>query len=153
MTTAAEIFSKLGLDPAPKDYLTYLAQWAKISAAAKLLSETEMAMRKSIVASTFPNAKEGVNTHALPDGRKVKATCKVSRSLDESQIGLVRSEYDLLNDRPVVFDELLKTKYDLVLSAYRKLEPKENEQPSAAFLTVSRMVTVKPSAPTLEIKE
>ena len=148
-----ELLQRLGIDPAPTTHDGYLKAWQDIGAVSKLLTAHEMTMRKALFKATFPAPKEGANTFVLASGSKLKATHKVSRTIDESQIALARSEYELVNDRPVAFDELLKTSYELVTSAYRKIEPAPGEAPSPAFLAASRMIVSKDGAPTLEVKE
>lgn len=147
-----EILQRLGIDPNPATHDAYLKAWQDLGAIAKTLTAHEMVMRKALFAATFTAPKEGVNTFTLASGTKLKATHKVTRTIDESQIALARSEYELVNDRPVAFDELLKTSYELVTSAFRKLEPADGEPPSPAFLAASRMIVTKAGAPTLEVK-
>jgi hypothetical protein len=112
----------------------------------------EMTMRKALFAATFPTPKEGSNTFVMADGRKLVATHKITRSIDEPMVAPCRAEYAVLNDRPVEFDDLLKVKHDLVTSSYRKLEPAPGTAPSQAFITISRMIVAKPGAPSLEVK-
>lgn len=144
--TATEILQRLDLLETATTFDQFVVQWSQIKSAAKILSDLEMKMRKAIAASAFPNPVEGTNNLTSPEGRQVKLVHKISRTVDESQIALARSEYILLNDRPVEFDDLLKVKYDLVTSAYKKLEPS-----TPPFLTVARMLTVKAGAPTITV--
>lgn len=146
--TRTDLLKALGFSPTPPTtFEGYLDQWDAVAQAAGLLKTLEMDMRKAIAQSVFPNPVEGTNTHTLPDGRKLKLTHKYTRSLDESQIESTRAAYMELNDRPVDFDDLLKVRYELATTAYRKLEVG-----TPASLTISQMITVKPSAPSLELK-
>lgn len=145
--TLQQILTALGIPEQPQTFEAYVAAWEQVADAAKRLKDLEMDMRKAIATSTFQNPKEGVNTHAMVDGRKLKLTHKYTRSVDEASIARARAEYELVNDRPVPFDNLLKVKYDLATTEYKKLE-----LGSAAYLAVSHMVTVKPAAPALELK-
>jgi hypothetical protein len=147
-----EILNRLGLPAAPTSHDAYLAAWTLVGEISKKLVAHEMTMRKALFSATFPTPKEGANTFVLATGAKLVATHKVTRTIDESQIALARSEYELVNDRPVAFDELLKASSSLVTSAYRKLEPAAGEPPSPAFLAASRMIVSKDGAPTLEVK-
>lgn len=149
--TPLEILNLIGVNPAASTHAEYLDNWLKLKDISKALTELEMSMRKALFAATFPTPKEGANTYVLPDGRKLKATHKITRNVDEAMIALARSEYELCNDRPVEFDLLLKTKYDLVTSSYRKLQPADGAAPSLAYLAASRMITEKPGSPTLEV--
>lgn len=150
--TPLEVLGALGINPAASTHQEYLDNWLKLKDTAKALSEMEVAMRNALFRATFQNPKEGSNTFLLPDGRKLVATHKINRTIDQSLVALARSEYELCNDRPVEFDALIKTKVDLVVSEFRKVQPTAGETPSAAFLAVARMVTEKPGTPTLEVK-
>lgn len=150
--TPLELQQALGIPSNPTTHAEYLAAWEKVKVVAKSLADMEMTMRKALFAATFPQPKEGANSFILEDGRKLTATHKISRSIDVSQIALARSEYGLVNDRPVEFDDLLKVEYSLVTSAFRKLEPPAGTEPSPAFLAASRMIIAKAGAPTLEVK-
>jgi Txe/YoeB family toxin of Txe-Axe toxin-antitoxin module len=150
--TPLQALELVGIDPTPATHLEYVDNWLKLSELAKALAAMEMVMRKALFASTFPEPTEGANNYPLPDGRKIAAQHKLNYSIDESQIALARAEYEVINDRPVLFDELLKVKHDLVTSAYRKLQPASGQAPSQAFVAVSRMVTIKPGSPTIEIR-
>ena len=142
----AQVLSALGIKVEGVASLDdYIDEWEKLAKISKLLVAQEMEMRK-IIAGVVQNPKEGVNTFVLPSKRKMKLTHKITRGIDETQVTIARAEYLLANDRPVEFDDLLKVKHDLVVSAYRKLIAG-----TPASLAVARMVTSKPSAPTVEI--
>lgn len=108
--------------------------------AVKRLGEIEMTMRKAIAASaatTMPDGlKEGVNTFALTDGRKLKITRKITRTIEEAQMASVREEFERLNSQSVTFDSLLRTKYELSVAAFRQLD-------ETGAHVVSRMITAK----------
>lgn len=125
----------------------YVATWKKISSELKELKDLEMQARKAIIASAFPQGlQEGANKFD-GDGIKLTATGKVTRSIDEDQIGLAREEYAKLNDKPVAFDDLLRVSYSLSMSEYRKVE-KENGE---ALQIISRMITAKEGSPELKV--
>lgn len=128
----------------------YVDEWLSIKKEAKRLAELEMNMRKAIMQS-IRNAKgdefkEGANTLAMGDGRKITCTHKVNRIIDQSQIEVIREEYNALNDRPVPFDDLLKVKYDLVIGPFRKLEGR-------ALEVISDLVTSKEGSPEIVVKD
>jgi hypothetical protein len=143
--TLPEILQRLGLDAQPRTQVEYVDQWLAVKAVAKLLADYEMSQRKTLFYHTFPAPKEGANTFDLADGRKIKATHKINRTILEDQIGAARQAYSELNDRPVDFEDLLKVKYDLVVAPFRKLE-------GPALLAVSRMVNAKDGAPDLKVE-
>lgn len=150
--TPLEVLQFCGINTNAPSHEDYALAWAALRDLAKSLTDLEMTMRKTLAAATFAQPVEGSNTFLLPSGRKLVMQHKISRSVDESQIARARSEYELANHRPVNFEELLKVKYELVTSSFRKLEPAAGMEPSAAYKAVAIMVTSKPSAPSLELK-
>lgn len=121
----------------------------EIDAELKTIAETEMAMRKAIAESVKEalgdKLKEGVNRFDMADGRKLKFSYDLTRTIDESQIDVARQEYSKVNDAPVTFDELLRVKYELAKKEWNKLG-------AGGKAAVSAMITTKPAAPTMEIE-
>lgn len=150
--TRQELLKLLGVPESPDDMESYLDGWQTLVKAQALLRVEEMEQRKKLFAFFFPNPKEGTNTVVLPDGRKVKGSFKITRGIDDQQVSLARAEYQLVNNRPVEFDDLLRVKYDLSTTEFRKIQPKPGEEPSAAYLAASRMIIAKPGSPSLEIE-
>lgn len=126
----------------------YVDRWAAIKRQAKRLAEAEMGMRLAIRESVKQHVgsawKEGANNLPMSDGRKLTVTHKVNRSLDQSLLPVVRERYNLLNDRPVAFDDLVKVSYDLVVGPYRKLD-------GEAAQVFSDLVTSKDGAPEVKV--
>ena len=115
------------------------------------LAATEMTMRKAIannvVTSLGDNLKEGVNKWSMSNGRSLKLTHKIDRTIDESQIAMAREEYAKVNDSDgVTFDQLLRIKYELAVAEFRKIEDN-----AGASLAVSRMLVSSTPAPVLEL--
>lgn len=142
------LMKALGINPSPASHTEYLDSWLKLKGIVKDLTQIETTMRKALFATTFPDPKEGANVFELPDGRKLVATYKINRTIDEKLVQATRAEYELLHDRPIPFDELLKVKHELVISAYRKL----GEASGAASNVISKMITAKPGAPSMEVR-
>lgn len=140
------ILKALEIETQTTNFPDYVANWEKLKVISKYLTGLEMDMRKIIFAEAFKDPKEGANTTTLPSGIKLKGTHKITRNIDESQISLARSEYVLANSQPVDFDELLKTKYELVTASYRKLT-----EGTQAYNAASRMIVAKPGSPTLDL--
>lgn len=131
----------------------YVTEWLALQALVKALTEVERNARKHILAAAFPSAgspdfPEGTHHFKMNDGRKITYTHKISRKVDPALVPVVREEFAALNDRPtdLVFDDLLKMEYSVVISAFRKLEP---GTPAAA--TVAKMITAK-AAETPDLK-
>ena len=129
----------------------YVDEWLRAAEALKAVKALEIGMRNALAEAVRGHVgdalTEGANRLPLADGRTLVLTHKLNRSVDETQIALARSEYVLLNDRPVEFDELLKVKHELVVSAFRKLE-----EGTPAAVAVSRMIVSKPATPAVEVR-
>lgn len=128
----------------------YVDEWQKIKREAKALADKEMQMRKAIAASVAaaqPGGllKEGVNNLTTPNGRKLKITHKINRSLQEAEFGPARANFNSINDRPCDFDDLLKVEYKLVVSQFRKLE-------GPALAAFSDVMTAKDGAPEIVVE-
>jgi hypothetical protein len=112
------------------------------------LAAQELTMRKAIrdsVKTALGDAwKEGTNNLILQDGRTLKVVQSVSRKIDQDLIEITRKTYELVNDRPVVFDDLLRVKYELAKEPFSKLS-------GEALLVVSRMITSKDEAPEVKL--
>lgn len=115
----------------------------------KEIAETELVMRKaiaeSIKAALGDNVKEGVNRFDMVDGRTIKFTNAITRTVETAEIANARKNFSLLNDVPVEFDKLLRVKYELEKKEWNKLG-------DAAKKAISNMITAKPAAPTMEIE-
>lgn len=140
MALALEDLAKAG------SFEAYVTEWAALQTLVKALTEAERNARKHIVAAAFPNAKdptfpEGAHSFTMADGRKLTFTNKINRKIDPSAIPMVRAEFEALNDRPerMIFDDLLKVEYSLVISEFRKLGG------TAAETAVAKMITAKPA--------
>jgi len=118
------------------DYYATLARWQELKLAITKLQEEERALRDGLFTGTFPKPTEGVNKSMLPDGREVKGTYKLNRTVLQDAVPALPATL-----RKMVF----KTTYELKLAEYRKLD-------KASQKTVDKALTVKPGLPTLEIK-
>lgn len=121
------------------EYLEALEEWQSLGPKIKQLQARERELRNLLFEGTFPNPKEGTNTYNLPDGRIIKGTYKLSRSVDEAALPAVLEQLpEGLGDRLVQF------KPSLVLSEYRKLPDDQRKIFDQALIT-------KPGSPTLEV--
>lgn len=118
-------------------YEQTLERWQEVQAAVKRLQDEERTLREGLFNGTFKNPTEGVNKQELPDGRILKGTYKLYRNVDQKAV--VNLPEDLR-------ERVIKIKYDLQLSTYRKLSSEERKQ-------VDGIITVKPGMPGLEIVE
>lgn len=121
-----------------------LAEWEKaeaaVPAAAQIIAR-EQALRKKVIASVFPAPSEGVNKLDLANGWALKATCPVTRTVDDAAFDLLRPK---LAELGVIADTLVKTKLSLETKAYRSLS-------DATRALVDEALTIKPGSYTLEL--
>ena len=110
-------------------------------AAAKLIVEKEMELRKLVVASFFPEAKEGTNNADLGDGWKLKFTNNFEYKLDEAVMDNIRWQLTEAGFSP---DRVFSYTPKIMLKEYRGLP--DNIKP-----IVDSALTIKPKSPTLEL--
>lgn len=113
--------------------------WNNNSVELKRLKTLEMCQRKELIDAAYADQKLGTNTLDLGAGYKLKATIKMTTSLDESSLGLILPEIP-----KEVQDAILKYKPSLVMKEYNKLSGKVLELVNEAIVT-------KPSSPSLEL--
>lgn len=121
-----------------------LAEWeqakAAVPAAAQVIAR-EQDLRKKVIATVFPAPNEGVNKFDLANGWALKATCPVTRTVDDAAFDLLRPK---LAELGVIADTLVKTKLSLETKAYRNLS-------DATRALVDEALTIKPGSYTLEL--
>ena len=123
------------------DYMETLSHWETLKGQIKHLQERERELREGLFAGTFPTPEEGTNEYPLPDGRIVKGTYKLNRTLDDELLA------DLVKKRKVtakVAEKIKRITVALDLAAYRELTDKQR-------LAVDEAITTKPGLPTLEV--
>ncbi len=123
-------------------YMRNLAEWQVLTRLASELKGREMDLRKDLFDGAFPSPKEGANKHTLPDGRIIKGTHKMSRSVDQAVVVSVQRK--LREELGTKTDELFPIKFSLAKKVYDTLTAAQKIIAQDAF-------TEKPSAPALEI--
>ena len=121
-----------------------LAEWEKAKAAvpaATAVIAREQDLRKKVIAAAFPSPEEGVNKLGLANGWVLKATCPVTRTVDEAAFDLLRPK---LAELGVVADALVRTKLSLETKAYKSLS-------DATRALVDEALTIKPGSYILDL--
>jgi len=145
----------------PWDNLTrdqVLMEWQRCKDAIEVAKAAEMEIRKFIVRSAFPEAKEGTNTQELGNGYKLKAVVKYNYNLLDNDIvekGLSKIS-ELGNSGSFIADRLVSWHPKFLLSEYRQLqEDKDKGDKTAADIIniINTFLEIKEASPTLEIKE
>lgn len=122
------------------DYMETVERWLELKETVRKLQDEERALREGLFQGTFPSPDEGVNKAELPDGRILKGTYKIHRSLtDIEDFRKLRLNGDLEN-------QLIRVKHDLVIAAYRRLDSDTRKK-------VDSVLVIKPGLPTLELVE
>jgi hypothetical protein len=123
------------------DYLEALAKWVELKANLAVLQANEKALREQLFAGTFPSPVEGTNNYVLPDGRTVKGTYKINRTLD---VDILKSRVDAGLVPAEAAASIVKWKAELKIADYKKL-------PAEIRSAIDVAVEAKPGLPTLEI--
>ena len=120
---------------------TKLEQWRKCALELSRIKDEEMRLRKEIFAAAFTSPVEGTNKHELMEGWQLKATYPYTRALDQT-----KCEALLKNFKKQKLDDLIKVKYELNVTDYKKLA--EDDVTKAVL---DAIMTTKPGAPALEL--
>lgn len=109
--------------------------------AAALIIKAEQDIRKQVIAFAFPEPEEGTNSLDLASGWKLKATCPVTRTVDEAAFALLKQA---LADNGVIADSLMRYKAELEVKKYKALT-------EASRAIVDQSLTIKPGSYSLEL--
>lgn len=126
-----------------------LAEWYTTCEELAKLKAKEALLRPRIYKHFFTNPVEGTNTYELPDKYLLKAIRKIDRKVDEASMHAFRAPIEGKNtskfdEANVNADELFKPKYELVISAYRKLTDEQRK-------IVDQVLIIKDGMPQLDI--
>jgi hypothetical protein len=119
------------------EYLEALEKWSQLKTTIQNLQDEERALRTALFAGSFPSPVEGTNKLELPDGRVLKGTHKLNRTL------LPTWDKKL---PPDLAEMVVRTKFELNTTAYRNLPEKLQKQ-------VDEVLVAKPGMCQLEIVE
>lgn len=123
-------------------YLANLARWQTITRLQGKLGPLENELRKQLFAGAFPDPKEGMNNHTLPDGRIIKGTHKINRNVDQAAVPSAIRQ--LREDLGAKVDDLFPTKFSLSKKVLDSLTPEQKKIAATAYVE-------KPGTPALEI--
>lgn len=163
MTTLKDLADQIATTPAVETpdnaFEQAVNQWsdtaakiAAIKAELKIMEAAERKMRQgitnSLVAFFGDDLKEGVNNYELSNGRTLKFTHKVTRTLDADKLREAEQQFNEANDVPsdVHFDDLVRIKYEVSVSTLRKLDVN-----GTAYRAFAHAMTTKPATPLLDI--
>jgi len=121
------------------DYVK-LEAWRKCALELSRLKEEEMCLRKEIFAAAFIAATEGANKLVLQGGWELKATVPYTRTLDQTKVAELLKELK----KAKAPSSLIKTKYELSVTDYKKLDDEIRS-------LVDSILTTKPGTPALEL--
>lgn len=121
------------------DYIR-LEAWRKCALELSRLKDEEMCLRKEVFADAFVMATEGANKLALQGGWELKATVPYTRTLDQTKVAELLKELKKVKAPST----LIKTKYELSIADYKKLDDEIRS-------LVDNILTTKPGTPALEL--
>jgi len=128
---------------AEKTFEQMLDDWVDVTQQIKDLQRRERYLRNTLFAGAFPDPHEGTNKRELADGRILKATYPINRSVDAAAVGPVMEKLRKETNE-VVPEDLFTFRPSLSVSAYRKLDDK-------LLAIVDEAVVAKPGTPRLEV--
>lgn len=117
-----------------------LEQWRLATLELARIKEQEMKLRKELFAEGFPLTDEGANALDLQDGWVLKATVPYTRTLDQTKVAELLKDLKKMKAPPT----LIKTKYELSVGDYKKLD-------DAIRAAVDKVLTTKPGTPSMEL--
>ena len=123
------------------DYVK-LEAWRKCALELSRIKEEEMCLRKEVFASAFVAATEGANKLVLQGGWELKATVPYTRTLDQAKVAEILKELK----KAKAPSTLIKTKYELSVTDYKKLEMDD-----AVRSLIDSILTTKPVTAALEL--
>lgn len=116
------------------DYFETVARWAELQHLIPRLQAEERALREGLFIGTFPNPAEGVNSVTFPDGRVLKGTHVINRSVKGDPTSLPKA----------LREAVINFKPELRVGAYKKLEEAERKK-------VDSIIEAKPGLCKLEL--
>lgn len=125
---------------------------ALIAEVKAVLKPTETAERKlrdgiadSLRAFYGDSIKEGVNNYELSNARTLKFDNKIKREIDVAHVTNAREAFDTADDVPAgtTFDSLLRVKYELNKTPWKKLGPNATHAFSRCMVTKHEAPGVK----------
>lgn len=143
-------------DEAPHDVtIEEIIEWERCAKELAELKEKELDLRKMIFDGIFHDPVEGVNSHDLAHGYKLKGTHKLSRKIIESKVADLKKAVSDPYDDPFEVDivtrvknklsSLIKYTPSLVQGEYKKLSDEER-------LCFDNCLEIKPGTPALKIE-
>jgi len=127
------------------DYQNLLIEWHGLQEKLKEVKEREMFVRKQLFDHYFMNPKVGVNRHDLGSGYQLEGKYALSYSMDFDKFRKV-CDSDAGLDVGLVFEDVVDYKPVFNTTTYKQLA----EEMRAV---IDEALTIKPAAPTLEIKK
>lgn len=115
----------------------------------------EMALRKKLAETYFPNAKEGVNNLELGNGYKLKFTRKLNyRLAGKDDVDAALDDIEKLgNEGSFIGERLVRWKPDLSVSEYKRLLKSGEGIDNSIKHIIGRVLTISDAAPTIELVE
>lgn len=134
----------------PEDVVTAadLAEWYKVKQQLGKLKSAEALMRTRIFKFFFKAPKEGTNKVDLNDGTgaQLKADHTINRTVDIGSLDALKAQQAVegYNGPKLNYDELIKWKPEVSITAYRQLTDEERH-------FFDQCLIIKPGSPQMEI--
>ncbi len=126
-------------------YLDLLERWQETVKLLASFKEQEAEQRRMLFSGAFPNPKEGVQRHQLPDGNCIKGEYKITRSLELSS--LPHCLHALQEAGVANVDGLVRYKPELAVSEWRCLSDESKLMFAPAVIATPGMPSLTIEAP------
>lgn len=139
--------------PSQQDRDNLILAWRRSKEELDKAKEREMELRTQLAAMLFPNPSAGTQRFELGGGYSVKLVHKINYKLDEDRVDDALDNIEKQgNEGAFLADRLVKTKHELSISEYKKLDP-SNPSHKKIKAELDKVLTTSPGAPTLELEE
>ena len=144
-----------------------IRNWLDAKKALETAKDAEMNLREEVTKVLFPTPKKGTQRFSLGEGYNVKLVYKLNPKLGDAeklnasgdkipvndQIEATLIEIEKVGNEGVLLaDRLIKTKYELSMSEYQKLD-ESNPSHKKIKAEIDKILTLTPAAPSLEFEE
>lgn len=119
--------------------------WVAKAKQVKKLDAEEKELRKRLFAAAFPTPKEGANSRDLVDGRKLKGTHKINRTIDDASVQATIAEIRSLGRNDIVAEDIFIPTFKLSIGGLKKA-------PDDVRKIAEKAVIAKPGTPELKVE-
>lgn len=125
-----------------KQKFDLVCKWYEAKQELAAMQAKERLLRDSVFAEYFPDPKEGTNNVTLGTGDVLTAVYPMNRKIDKAVFSGLQ---EALREANVDTDQVIETKLELKVGAYRKLSEEQ-------LKVMDQCITMTPGSPQVSIK-